>query len=81
VEDDQTGDNSPHTVSPWSIWRESRALSLSDSENAEALADSLEVSFQPVTVYSVPAVIEMVAVALEPYFQTPASEPWLTGLE
>ena len=35
--------------------------------------------FQPVTVPSVPAVIEMVDVALESYLQTPASEPKLTN--
>jgi len=38
----------------------------------------LEAQFQPVTVSSVPAVIEMVDVALESYLQTPASEPKLT---
>jgi len=46
-------------------------LALSDSEKAEALADSLEAQFQPVTVPSVPAVNEMVDVALESYLQTP----------
>ena len=35
--------------------------------------------FQPVTVPSVPAVIEMVDVALESYLQTPASELKLTN--
>ena len=40
-------------------------LALSDSEKAEALADSLEAQFQPVTVPSVSAVIETVDVALE----------------
>ena len=49
-------------------------IALSDSEKAEALADSLEGQFQPVTVPSVSAVIEMVDVALESYLQTPASE-------
>ena len=49
-------------------------LALSDSEKAEALADSLEDQFQPVTVPSVPSVIEMVDVALESYLQTAASE-------
>jgi hypothetical protein len=37
---------------------------LSDSEKAEAHADNLETTFQPVTDPSVPAVIEMVDVAL-----------------
>ena len=56
-----------------------RGLALSDAEKAEALADSLEAQFQPVTVPSVPAVIEMVNVKLESYLQTPASEPALTN--
>jgi hypothetical protein len=50
-----------------------------DSEKAESLADSLDVQFQPAAVRSVPAVIETVDVALELYFQTPASEPQLTN--
>jgi hypothetical protein len=50
-------------------------------EEAEALTDSLETQFQPVTVPSVPAVIEMVDVALRSYFMTPASEPKLTNPE
>ena len=54
-------------------------LALSDSEKAESLADSLEAQFQPVTVPSVPAVIEIVDVALESYLQSPASEPNLTN--
>jgi hypothetical protein len=53
-------------------------IALSDSEKAEALADNLETQFQPVTDPSVPAVIEMVDVALRSYFLTPASEPKLT---
>ena len=62
---------SPPLVTPGGI-------ALSDSEKAEALADSLEAQFHPVTVPSFPAVIEMVDVALESYLQTPASEPKLT---
>jgi len=54
-------------------------LAISDSEKAKALADSLETKFQPVTVPSVPAVVEMVDVALESYLQPPASEPKLTN--
>ena len=53
-------------------------LALSDSEKAKALADSLEAQFQPVTVPSGPAVIEMVVMALMSDLQTPASEPKLT---
>ena len=48
---------SPTLVTPGGI-------ALSDSENAETLADSLETQFQPVTDPSVPAVIEMVNVEL-----------------
>ena len=55
-------------------------LALSDSEKAEALADNLETQFQPVTVPSVPAVIEVVDVALRSYFISPASETQLTAL-
>jgi hypothetical protein len=54
-------------------------FALSDPEKAEAVADSLEDQFQPVTDHSVPAVIEKVDVVLESYFQTPASEPHLTN--
>jgi hypothetical protein len=54
---------------------------LSDSEKAEALADSLETQFQPVTDPSAPAVIEMVDVALRSYLLTTASEPKLTNPE
>jgi hypothetical protein len=50
-------------------------IALSDSEKAEALADSLEAQYQPVTVHSVPAVIEMVDVALDRTFRPlPVSE-------
>ena len=52
---------------------------VSDSEKAEALADSLKTQFQPVTIPSVPALIEMVDVALRSYFLTPASEPKLSN--
>jgi hypothetical protein len=50
-------------------------IAVSDSENAEALADTVETQFQPVADHSVPAVIETVDVALKSYFQAPASEP------
>jgi hypothetical protein len=54
-------------------------IALSDSEKAETLADSLKTQFQPLTDPSVPAVIEMVDVALMSYFLTPAGEPKLTN--
>ena len=75
VEDDQTGDDSSYSVSPWSP----RGKLLSQTEKAESLADTLETQFQPVADPSVPAVIEMVDVALRSYFQAPASEPKLTN--
>jgi hypothetical protein len=53
-------------------------IALSDSEKAEALADSLDTQFQPLTDPSVPAVIQ-VDVALRSYFLTTASEPKLTN--
>jgi len=56
-------------------------LALSDPEKAEALADNLETQFQPVADPSVPAVIEMVDVALRSYFISPASEPQFTTPE
>ena len=61
---------SPPLVTPGGI-------ALSGSEKAEALADNLETQFQSVTDLSVPAVIDMVDVALRSYFMTPASEPKL----
>jgi hypothetical protein len=65
---------SPSLVTPGGI-------AFSDSERAEALADSLETQFQPVTNPSVPAVIEMVDLTLSSHFMTPASEPKLTNPE
>ena len=50
----------------------------SHTEKAEALADSLETQFQPVTDPSVMAVIEMVNVALRSYLLASASEPEIT---
>jgi hypothetical protein len=76
VKDDQTGDESSYSVSPLFT---PGGIALSDSGKAEALADSLETQFQPVTDHPVPADIEMVNVALRSYFLTPASEPKLTN--
>jgi hypothetical protein len=56
-------------------------IALSDSEKAEALANSRETHFQPVTDPSALAVIEMVDVALRSYLLTPTSEPKLTNPE
>ena len=63
---------SPPLVTPGGI-------AISDYEKAEALADSLETQFHPVTDPSDPTVIEMVDMALRAYFLTPASEPELTN--
>ena len=68
-------DESSYSVSPLV---NPGGIALSDSEKAEALADNLEAQFQPVTDPSLPAVIEMVDVALRSYFISPASEPQLT---
>jgi hypothetical protein len=78
VEDDETGDKSSYSVSPLAT---PGGIALSESEKAEALADSLETQFQPLTDPSTPAVIEMVDVALRSYLLTPASEPKLTKPE
>ena len=78
VEDNQAGDESSYSVSPLVT---PGGIALSDSEKAEALADSLESQFQPVTDHSVPAVIEIVDVQLGSYFITPVSEPKLTKPE
>jgi hypothetical protein len=75
VEDDQAGDESFYSVSPLVT---PRGIPVSDSEKFEALADTLETQFQPVADPSVPAVTEMVDVALRSYFQAPASKPKLT---
>jgi hypothetical protein len=48
-------------------------LTLSDSKKAEALADSLEAQFQPVSDPSSPAVIEVVNEAMRAYEYAPAS--------
>jgi hypothetical protein len=57
----------------------SGGLSISDSEKAEALADSLEAQFQPVNDPSEPAIIEMFNEVMCVYVYAPASEQKLTG--
>jgi hypothetical protein len=54
-------------------------LALSDSEKAEALANSLKAQFQPVNDPPEPALIEMVNEAMRAYEYVPASEPKLTS--
>jgi hypothetical protein len=55
----------PKDQSLWKMTR--RVMRISDSEKAEALADSLEAQFQPVNDPSVPAVIEVVNEAMRAY--------------
>jgi hypothetical protein len=50
-------------------------IALSDSEKAEAFADSLEAQFQPLTVPLSPAVVEMVNVAFMSNFLNPTNAP------
>jgi hypothetical protein len=78
VKDDQADDESSYSVSPLVTLG---GIALSDSEKAEAHAVNLETQFQPVTVPSVPAVIEIVNVGLRSYFRAPANEPKLTNPE
>jgi hypothetical protein len=54
-------------------------LALSDSEKAEALADSLEAQFQPVTDPTVPAIIEVVNEMMRANSFAPESAPTLTN--
>jgi hypothetical protein len=54
-------------------------LALSNSEKAEALADSLEAQYHSVNDPSDPAVIETVKVAMRANEYAPESEPNLTG--
>ena len=75
MEDDQAADETSHSISPLIT---PGAFALADSDKTEALADNLETEFQPVTDPWVPAVIEMVDVALRFEFLSPTSEPQLT---
>ena len=78
VEDDQAGDESSYSVSPLVT---PVGITLSDTDKAKALADSLETQFQPVTDPSVPVVIEMIDVGLRSYLMAPASKHKLTNPE
>jgi len=64
--------SSPPLVTTW-------GLALSDSEKAEALADSLEAHCQPVKDPSVPAVIEVVNKAMRACSFAPANEPKISN--
>ena len=78
MKNDQAGDESSYSISPPVT---PGGIALSDSENAEALADNPEAQFRPVTDPSVPAGIEMVDVALRSYLLSPISELQLTILD
>jgi hypothetical protein len=54
-------------------------IARSYSEKTEALADSFETQFQPVTDRSDPAVFENVDLALRAYSYAPASQPMLSN--
>ena len=62
MEYDQTGSESSYSVSPLVT---PRGIDLSDTEKTEALADNLESQFQRVSYPSVPAVIQIIDVALK----------------
>jgi hypothetical protein len=59
-------------------WQGPGGVGLSDSEKAEALADSLEAQFQPVDDPSDTAFTELFDVEMRAYEYAPASEPTLT---
>jgi hypothetical protein len=74
VEDDQTGSESSYSISPWSPG----GISLSWTRRKPKTWLIVWRLFQPTTVPSVLAVIEMVD-ALRAYFLIPASEPKLAN--
>ena len=76
MDDDQAGDEYFYSFSPLMTLG---GIALLDSEKAEAFADNLEAQFQPVTDSSVPALIEIVNVALCSYFLSPSSEHQLNN--
>jgi hypothetical protein len=63
MEDDKECDTSSHSYAPLQV----SGLALSDSEKAEALADSLESQFQPVDDPSDPTDIEIINEAMRAY--------------
>ena len=71
MEDDQAVDENSYP----SLSGHPGGIAVSYSEEAEALSDSLETQFHPVTDPSVLAVIEIVDLALRSYFLTPAFQP------
>ena len=75
MQDDQVADESSYSISHLFT---PRGFALSDSEKAKALEDNMQTQFRPVTDPYVPAVIEIVDVALRSFFLNPTSEPQLT---
>jgi hypothetical protein len=73
---DKQGDASSDSFVPLQV---PGGLALSDSEKAEALADSLEVQVQPVKDTSDPAVIEILNEAKRAYEYATANEPKSTS--
>jgi hypothetical protein len=71
VEADEVRDTNPN---PFVSLLVPGGLAFSDSEKAEALADSLEAEFQPVNDQPSPAVIEAVDEVIRAYKYAPASE-------
>jgi hypothetical protein len=76
VKDDKAGDESYLSPTPLVT---PVGTALSNPENADALADSLQFQFQPVKHTSDPAIIDKVEDALHVYSYTPASEPKITS--
>ena len=76
MEHDEKCDENTYSITPLVTPED---LALSDREKAEALADSLESQFQPVSVPSDPVIIAMVAVALRAHSFALASESNLTN--
>ena len=72
MEDNWTGDESSHSLASHG---HTDGIALSDSEKAEALADSLEDQFQLLNKPSLPAVIEVADEVMRAYLFAPASEP------
>jgi hypothetical protein len=64
MEDDKANDANSNSFTPMQV---TGGLAFSDSEKAEALADSLEAQFQPVDDPSDPAFTQIVDVAMRAY--------------
>ena len=74
MEDNQRGDESSHSLASHGYME---GIAISESQKAEALAESREAQFHPVNEPSVPAVIEVVDKVMRGYLFAHASEPKL----